>query len=75
MDTGSLVVISLLAALGVILFGIRDLYAFDRETLTAAGRNRQAWTALMVAFGPLAVLLYWGTVRFDLIDPSRLDPD
>ena len=52
MDTGSLVVISLLAALGVILFGIRDLYAFDRETWTAAGRNRQAWTALMVAFGP-----------------------
>lgn len=75
MDTGSLVVISFLIAVGVMLFGIRDLYTFDRSAWSAAGRNRKAWTALMVAFGPLAVLLYWGTIRFDLADPSRLESD
>ena len=75
MDTGLLVIFSIVIAGTIIVFGITDLYRFDRSTWTATGRSRPAWTALMVAFGPLAVLLYWGTVRFDLLDPSRLDPD
>lgn len=66
------VVVALVTAVAVMAVGIKDMYDFDRSTWSAVRRSRPAWVALTIAFGPLAVLLYWGTVRFDLRDPSRV---
>jgi len=62
-----------LASFSVIVMGIRDVLSFSAAAWVEAGRNRRAWVWLMVGIGPLAVLLYWGTIRFDLIDPQRFD--
>ena len=67
----SIVLVALIAAAAVLAFAYVDMFSFSRDQWRAAGRSRPAWIALTVAFGPLAVLLYWGTVRFDLQDPSR----
>ena len=67
-----IVFVALVVAIAVMAVGIKDMFDFDHATWAAVGRSRAAWVALTVAFGPLAVLLYWGTVRFDLRDPSRV---
>lgn len=67
-----MIFVAICISLAIMAFGIRDMFAFDRSIWAQTGRSRPAWVVLSIAFGPLAVLLYWGTVRFDLIDPSRL---
>ncbi len=67
-----MVLVAIFISLAIMAFGIRDMFTFDRSTWARTGRSRPAWVALSIAFGPLAVLLYWGTIRFDLLDPSRL---
>jgi len=68
-----LVAVVALGSLSVIVMGIRDVLSFSVATWIAAGRNRKSWVWLMLGIGPLAVLLYWGTIRFDLKDPHRFD--
>jgi len=68
-----IVTVVAVASFSVIVAGIRDVLSFGAATWEEAGRNRRAWVWLMVGIGPLAVLLYWGTIRFDLMDPHRFD--
>lgn len=75
MSGGTLVSVALVVSLAIMVFGIRDMFDFEKSTWTRTGRSRAAWVVLTLAFGPLAVLLYWGTVRFDLRDPSRVARD
>jgi hypothetical protein len=72
MRSGQLVTVSIAFAVVVIAVGLVDMYRFSADTWEATQRSRRSWTLLTLAFGPLAVLLYWGTVRFDLRDPERL---
>lgn len=55
----------------VMIFGINDMFRFDAERWASAGRRRPMWVVLTLGFGPLAVLLYWGTVRYQLRYPER----
>ena len=73
MTQSTLVLGAALVSVLIIVVGITDTFSFGANSWSDAGRSRRAWVALMLAFGPLAVLLYWGTVRYDLQDPHRLD--
>ena len=55
-------------------FGIVDMLRFDADTWSLSGRSRPAWIALSLVF-PLAVILYWGTVRYELRFPERYITD
>ena len=55
----------------IMIFGWNDMFRFSADQWSAAGRHRTKWILLVLGFGPLAVLLYWGTVRYDLRDPDR----
>ena len=72
MRSGHLITVSITLAVVVIVVGLIDMYRHSSATWQATNRSRRSWTLLTLAFGPLAVLLYWGTVRFDLRDPGRL---
>lgn len=73
MTQSTLVLGAALVSVLIIVLGITDIFSFRAKSWSEAGRSRRAWVTLMLAFGPLAVLLYWGTVRYDLQDPHRLD--
>lgn len=73
MAQSTLILWAVLASLSIIVTGIASTFSFGSDAWSEAGRSRRAWVALMIAFGPLAVLLYWGTVRYDLKDPHRLN--
>ncbi len=66
---------ALVAAAAVVAYGIFDTMSFSSERWHLAGRSRGKWIALFFGFGPLAVLLYWGTVRYELRFPERYLPD
>jgi hypothetical protein len=71
MRSGPLVWVALLVATLIIIFGIASVFAVSRDVWQAAGRRRWRWAMLMVFFGPLAVLLFYGTVRQHLLFPER----
>jgi len=68
-----LIVAALFVAVLVIGFGIHDTFSFKQSEWQSAGRSRGHWIALFLGFGPLAVLLYWGTVRYQLRFPERYE--
>jgi len=55
------------------LYGVWSALAVSPDAWAAAGRNRVAWIWLMVGFGPLGVLLFFGTVRKELLGTSVAD--
>ena len=65
--------IPLIIAAGIMVYGIWSLFGIDRERWDSQGRKRSNWVILMLAFGPLAVLLFFGTVRPQLLYPERYE--
>jgi hypothetical protein len=71
--TGPIVWISLIVAVGIMLFGIWSVLRIDGATWAAAERRRSNWILMMLLFGPLAVLLFYGSVRQYLLYPERFE--
>lgn len=55
----------------VVVYGIVSVFSLSSEKWEAAGRKRRNWIVMMCLFGPLAVLLFFGTVRQQIADPER----
>ena len=66
-----MITIALAVSAVIMIFGVNDMFRFTGEQWTSAGRRRPKWILLVLGFGPLAVLLYWGTVRYQLKYPER----
>lgn len=71
MRSGLFVLIPLVISLIVILFGFVSVLRIPEKAWLEANRRRRNWVLLMVFFGPLAVLLFYATVRYELLDPER----
>ena len=71
MRSGLFVLIPLVISLIVILFGFVSVLKIPEKTWQESNRRRRNWLLLMVFFGPLAVLLFYATVRYELLDPER----
>lgn len=65
--------IPLIIAVGVIVFGIWSVLQIESSRWQAADRRRSNWIVMMLCFGPLAVLLFYGTVRQHLLYPERYE--
>jgi len=62
----------------VILYGVWSACAIPTDRWGAVGRSRVGWIWLMIGFGPLGVLLFFGTVRKELLGtsvPSDVAPE
>ena len=67
--------IAVAVALAIMLAGLVDVARIGAERFAAAGRQRWRWIALIVMFGPLAVLLYAAAVRPAVLHPERYADD
>lgn len=79
MDVGTLLIYSTAVAVAIMAGGIVDVLRLGSERFAAVGKRRRHWVLLIILFGPLAVLLYAGAVRPQLMHPERyaeepLDP-
>ena len=73
MRSGPLVWVSLVIAALIVLWGIASVFAVPLTTWREHGRRRSSWVLMMLLFGPLAVLLFYGTVRKHLLWPERYE--
>ncbi len=73
MRSGPLVWVSIIVAAVIVLWGIASVFAVPLTTWRAHGRRRSSWVLMMLLFGPLAVLLFYGTVRQHLLWPERYE--
>ena len=73
MRSGPLVWVSLIVAAIIVLLGIASVFAVPLPTWRTHGRRRSSWVLMMLLFGPLAVLLFYGTVRQHLLWPERYE--
>ncbi len=73
MLSGSPLSLMLVASVAVIGYGIVSVLRVDAARWHGAGRKRRNWVLLMLVFGPLAVLLFHGTVRQQLLHPERYE--
>ena len=71
MRSGPVVVILLIVATVIVICGIISVLAIPGPTWSQLDRRRSNWILMMLLFGPLAVLLFFGTVRQHLIYPER----
>jgi len=71
--TGPLVWVSLVVAAVVVLWGICSVFAIHRSRWREHERRQSNWVLMMLLFGPLAVLLFYGTVRQQLLWPERYE--
>ena len=71
MRSGLFILIPLVISLIVILFGFVSVLRIPEKAWLESNRRRRNWVLLMVFFGPLAVLLFYATVRYELLDPER----
>jgi hypothetical protein len=55
----------------VLVYGLVSVFSLSADQWEAAGRKRRNWIVMMCLFGPLAVLLFFGTVRQQIVDPER----
>jgi hypothetical protein len=69
--SGLFVLIPLVISLIVILFGFVSVLRIPEKAWLESNRRRRNWVLLMVFFGPLAVLLFYATIRYELLDPER----
>jgi hypothetical protein len=68
--SGPLIWVALLVATAIIIFGIVSVFRVPAVSWRASDRLRWHWTLIMILFGPLAVLLFYGTVRQQLLRPE-----
>ena len=73
MRSGPLVWVSVVVAALIVLWGIASVFAVQLTTWREHGRRRSSWVLMMLLFGPLAVLLFYGTVRQHLLWPERYE--
>ena len=73
MRSGPLVWVSIIVAAIIVLWGIASVFAVPLTTWREHGRRRSSWVLMMLLFGPLAVLLFYGTVRQHLLWPERYE--
>ena len=73
MRSGPLVWVSLVIAALIVLWGIASVFAVPLTTWREHGRRRSSWVLMMLLFVPLAVLLFYGTVRQHLLWPERYE--
>ena len=73
MRSGPLVWVALLAAALVVIWGIWSVFAVPKRNWLQQERRRATWILMMLLFGPLAVLLFYGTVRHQLLRPERYE--
>ena len=73
MRSGPLVWVSLVIAALIVLWGIASVFAVPLTTWREHGRRRSSWVLMMLLFGPLAVLIFYGTVRQHLLWPERYE--
>ena len=73
MRSGPLVWVSVVIAALIVLWGIASVFAVPLTTWREHGRRRSSWVLMMLLFGPLAVLLFYGTVRQHLLWPERYE--
>ena len=73
MRSGPLVWGSVVVAALIVLWGIASVFAVPLTTWREHGRRRSSWVLMMLLFGPLAVLLFYGTVRQHLLWPERYE--
>ncbi|MFL3021424.1 MAG: hypothetical protein ACJZ6C_08680 [Candidatus Poriferisodalaceae bacterium] len=73
MRSGPLVWVSIIVAAIIVLWGIASVFAVPLTTWREHGRRRSSWILMMLLFGPLAVLLFYGTVRQHLLWPERYE--
>ena len=73
MRSGPLVWVSIIVAALIVLWGIASVFAVPLTTWREHGRRRSSWVPMMLLFGPLAVLLFYGTVRQHLLWPERYE--
>ena len=73
MRSGPLVWVSAVVAAVIVLWGIASVFAVPLTTWREHGRRRSSWVLMMLLFGPLAVLLFYGTVRQHLLWPERYE--
>lgn len=59
------------AAAAIMVVGIVDVIRLGGERFAVVGKRRYHWVLLIILFGPLAVLLYAGAVRPQLVHPER----
>ena len=71
MRSGLFILIPLVISLIVILFGFVSVLRIPEKAWLESNRRRRNWVLLMVFFGPLAVLLFYATVRYELLDTER----
>ncbi|MAW70858.1 MAG: hypothetical protein VYC75_00345 [Actinomycetota bacterium] len=71
MRSGPVVLILLIVATVIVICGIISVLAIPGPTWSQLDRRRSNWILMMLLFGPLAVLLFFGTVRQHLIYPER----
>ena len=73
MRSGPLVWVSKIVAALIVLWGIAAGFAVPLTTWREHGRRRSSWVLMMLLFGPLAVLLFYGTDRQHLLWPERYE--
>ncbi len=73
MRSGPLIWVSLAVAALIVLWGIGSVFAIGRSRWQEHGRRQINWVLMMLLFGPLAVLLFYGTVRQHLLWPERYE--
>ena len=73
MRSGPLVWVSVVVAALIVLWGIASVFAVPLTTWREHGRRRSSWVLMMLLCGPLAVLLFYGTVRQHLLWPERYE--
>ncbi|GEM_PF-338965 len=71
--SGPLIWVSLIAAALIVLWGIASVFAVPAASWQERQRRRSNWILMMLLFGPLAVLLFFGTVRQQLLWPKRYE--
>ncbi len=57
----------------VIFYGFWSIAEIPADNWAAVGKKRRHWVILMALFGPLAVLLFFGTLRQQLRHPERYE--
>ncbi|HAF68871.1 MAG TPA: hypothetical protein DCX77_10390 [Acidimicrobiaceae bacterium] len=73
MRSGPLVWVSLVVAALIVLWGIASVFVIPRARWQELERRQSNWVLMMFLFGPLAVLLFYGTVRQHLLWPERYE--
>ena len=73
MRSGPIVWVSLILASLVVMWGIVSVLVIAKSRWEQQQRRRTNWILMMLLFGPLAVLLFYGTVRQQLLRPERYE--